>query len=132
MKKTKTAKTSILIFLASFIGFFSFSLASPSPVYAAVSPECKSTLTSAALQNCLKNNRIVKRIQQIVNFLSVAVGLVVVAMIILGGIQYTTAGDNPQKVTAAKMRITNALIALGIFMFMAAFLQWLVPGGIFG
>lgn len=69
--------------------------------------------------------------QQIVDFLSAAVGVVVVIMIIVGGIQYMTAGDSPQKVSDAKTRITNALIALAIFLFMAAFLQWLVPGGIF-
>jgi hypothetical protein len=59
------------------------------------------------------------------------VGVVVVGVIILGGIQYTMAGDNPQAVTAAKQRIINGLIALAAFLLMFAFLEWLIPGGIF-
>jgi hypothetical protein len=78
-----------------------------------------------------KNNPIVKDLNQAVNFLSAAVGVVVVGTIILGGIQYTMAGDNPQALGAAKQRIINGLIALLAFLFMYAFLQWLVPGGVF-
>lgn len=87
---------------------------------------------SADINNCLKGNPIVSDLQTIVDVLSAGVGIVVVAMIIVGGIQYSIAGDNPQKLTAAKMRITNALIALVAFMFLFAFVQWLIPGGIFG
>jgi hypothetical protein len=79
----------------------------------------------------LKNNPIIKDINLIVNFLSIGVGVIVIAMIIIGGIQYSIAGDNPQAVTAAKQRITNALIALVAYLFVFAFLQWLIPGGIF-
>ena len=79
----------------------------------------------------LKDNPIAKDINQAVNFLSAFVGIVVVGSIILGGIQYAMAGDNPQAVSAAKQRIMNGLIALVAFMFTYAFLQWLVPGGVF-
>ncbi len=77
------------------------------------------------------NNPIVKDLNQAITFLSAAVGIVVVGTIILGGIQYTMAGDNPQALSEAKQRITNGLIALIVFLFMYAFLQWLVPGGVF-
>jgi Na+/phosphate symporter len=66
-----------------------------------------------------------------INVLSALVGVIVVIMIIVGGIQYSAAGDDPQKVAAAKSKITNALLALFLFIFMYALLQWLVPGGIF-
>lgn len=79
----------------------------------------------------LENNPIVKDINLIVNILSVGVGVIVVTLIIIGGIQYSIAGDNPQALTAAKQRITNALIALFAYLFIFAFLQWLVPGGVF-
>ena len=79
----------------------------------------------------LKDNPIVQDINVVVNFLSIGVGVVVIAMIIIGGIQYSIAGDNPQAVSAAKQRIINALIALVAYIFMFAFLQWLIPGGIF-
>jgi hypothetical protein len=102
----------------------------PKRAYAAGA--CDNTGTSAALQNCVKNNKITKDLEIIINVLSVGVGIVVVGMIIVGGIQYMAAGDNPNAVAAAKQRITNALIALVAFLLTFAFLQWLIPGGIFG
>lgn len=84
-----------------------------------------------ASSHTLKNNPIVKDINLIVNFLSVGVGVVVIAMLILGGIQYSIAGANPEAVSKAKQRIINALIALVAYLFIFAFLQWLIPGGIF-
>jgi hypothetical protein len=79
----------------------------------------------------LSNNPIVKDLNKIVAFLSAGVGIIVVAVIILGGIQYMLAGDNPQAVGAAKQRIINGFIALVTFLLMFAFLQWLIPGGVF-
>ena len=79
----------------------------------------------------LKDSCIVKDINQIVNFLSIGVGVVVVGVIILGGIQYTLAGGNDQAIAAAKKRIVNGMIALAAFLFLFAFLQWVIPGGIF-
>ena len=63
--------------------------------------------------------------------LSGLVGIVVVIMIAVGGIQYAAAGPDPSAVVAARKRIINALIALVFYIFMFSFLQWLVPGGIF-
>ena len=66
----------------------------------------------------------------IINFLMGGVLLVVTAMIIVGGIQYITAGGVPQKLEAARKRIINAVIALVTFLFLYGILQWLIPGGI--
>lgn len=88
-------------------------------------------LTEADRQQCLQANPIVKDLNTIVGFLSGLVGVVVVGVIILGGIQYSMAGDKAEAVSAAKKRITNGLIALIAFLFIFAFLQWLIPGGIF-
>jgi hypothetical protein len=74
---------------------------------------------------------ITDRLSNIANILSAGVGVIIVIMIIVGGIQYTTAGSDPQKVAAAKSKIMNAIIALIAFFFLFAFLQWVVPGGIF-
>lgn len=89
-------------------------------------------VSQAKVDKCLNQSPIVHDIQNIVNFLSAAVGVVVIAVIIIGGIQYSVAGDNASALTAAKQRITNGLIALFAFMFAFAFVQWLIPGGIFG
>ena len=79
----------------------------------------------------LRTNPIIEDINTVVTFLSIGVGVVVIALLIIGGIQYAAAGDNPQALTAAKQRIMNALIALIAYLFMATFLQWLIPGGVF-
>lgn len=94
-------------------------------------PKCNNANTTQKLQDCLKENAVVKKLQLLVNVLSAGVGVVVVAMIIYSGIRYIMAGDNPNAVTDAKNHITNALIALLAFLFTAAFLQWLIPGGLF-
>jgi hypothetical protein len=77
------------------------------------------------------NNPIIKDINLFVNILSGLIGIAVVGSIILGGIQYSLAGDNPQALSAAKGRIMNGLTALVAFIFTYAFLQWLIPGGVF-
>lgn len=66
-----------------------------------------------------------------INALAASVGIVVVIMVAWGGFQYTTSRDNPQQSAAAKEHIRNALIALVVYIFMIAFLNWLVPGGVF-
>ena len=65
----------------------------------------------------------------ITNLLSALVGVVTIIMIIIGGIQYSASSGDPNAANAAKKRITNALLALVIFGFIYAFLQWVVPGG---
>lgn len=62
--------------------------------------------------------------------LSALVGVVVVANIIIGGIQYSASGDDPGAVGAAKKRIFNAILALAVYAFMFALLQYLIPGGV--
>ena len=112
-------------------GFSLVTLMSLSPIALATS-DCDKVTDSKQLQTCVHNNQIVIDLQNIVNFLSAGVALVVISMLIIGGIQYSMAGDNAQAVSAAKQRITNALIGLVAFIFTFAFLQWLIPGGIFG
>jgi hypothetical protein len=127
MKITKSQK--ILTTLTSFTGVLIFWL--HSGVALAASACNKKKPTGKDLSNCLQTNPIVKDLNYIINFLSAGVGIVVVAVIILGGIQYSTAGDSPEATAKAKARIMNGLIALLAFMFVFAFLQWLIPGGIF-
>lgn len=79
----------------------------------------------------ISNNIIVTHyITPAINFLSIGVGVIVVAMIIIGAIQYSSSGGNPQTVSAAKKKITNAILALVFFAFSYAFLNFLIPGGL--
>lgn len=79
---------------------------------------------------CVNNNPITKMVIYAINILSAVVGIVVVGVIISAGIQYSASGGNPQVTAQAKKRIINAIIALVVYFFLFAILQWLVPGGL--
>ena len=92
----------------------------------ALPDDCKPTDGQLTKDNC----GIVRYLVIFINVLSAAAGLVILASVIMGGIQYTTAGSDPQRVAAAKDRIRNAVIALLFFIFGFTLLNYLVPGGI--
>ncbi len=71
-------------------------------------------------------------LQSGINLLTGLAGLAITASVIIGGIQYSTSGGNPQAASAAKKRISNAFLALLALVFLYTFLQWIVPGGVFG
>lgn len=82
-------------------------------------------------QDCIDKNPITKWLQFFMNVISVVIVAGSAIMIAVGGLQYTAARDNPQAVQAAKQKIINVFIGLLSYFFLYAFLQWLVPGGIF-
>jgi hypothetical protein len=116
-----------ILSIAAFFVVFNFVVATP--VFAD-KPCDKKHPTSSSLEECLDNNPIIKDVRTVVNFLSAGVGIVVVGSIIVGGIQYSIAGNNPNAVGAAKKRIQDTVIALIAFFFIYAFLNWLIPGGL--
>lgn len=104
----------------------------PNKLTAAQLESCKAcNKLNPHLKNCLQKNVIVRDLNMIVNFLSALVGIVVIGTIIYGGIQYSLAGDNAQLTGAAKQRIINGFTAFFFFLLIYAFLQWVVPGGVF-
>ncbi len=72
-----------------------------------------------------------KYINPTIKLLSGIVGLIAAISLIAGGIQYSAAGGDPQKISAAKNRISKTILALVAYMFLFAFLQFIVPGGVF-
>lgn len=78
------------------------------------------------------SQKILDYLQTGINLVTALAGLAITAAFIMGGIQYSTSGGNPQAAAAAKKRIGNAVMALLALVFLYTFLQWLVPGGIFG
>lgn len=96
------------------------------------SEDCCNGVRLSVGVDCVENaeNPILGYLAGIINFLAGGVLLVVTAMIVAGGIQYITAGGIPQRLEAARRRITNAVIALIIFIFLFGILQWLIPGGL--
>lgn len=89
------------------------------------SKNCEST------EECIEANPIIMWLNYIINIVAGIIGVGAILMVIWGGIQYTTARDNAQAVQAAKDKILNVVIGLAAFIFLYAFLQWLVPGGVF-
>ena len=70
-------------------------------------------------------------VQPMINLLSGIVGIMVVISLILGGVEYSTSEGDPQKSAKAKRRIANTLFALMAYIFLYAFLQFLIPNGLF-
>lgn len=89
----------------------------------------KAASVSADCTN-LNNCKFMNQLKGVIKGLGAGVGVVVVISVVVGGIQYSAARDNPQAVAAARKKISNAVLALVLYLFGFAFLQWLIPGGI--
>lgn len=76
-------------------------------------------------------NIVQKYVQPAIDLVSLLFGFIVAISLIAAGIQYSSAGGDSSKVTAAKSRITNTILALIVYAFFYAFIQFLVPGGVF-
>jgi hypothetical protein len=81
--------------------------------------------------NNVEDNAIWGLLLLVLNILTAGIGLVAVGGIVYGAILYTTAQDNSAQVTKAKETIFNVVLGLVMFALMYAFLQFLIPGGIF-
>lgn len=81
--------------------------------------------------NGAHHNPIIDLSYAFIRFLSFGVGVVAIASIVFAGIQYSTSEGNPEKTQQAKERIRNSILALLIYLFIFAIVQYLVPGGLF-
>lgn len=68
----------------------------------------------------------------LIRLLSDGVGLVIIASLILAGIQYTFSRGDPQSVKSATKRIQSTATALIVFIFAYALLNYIIPNGILG
>lgn len=82
--------------------------------------------------NVGEGGAIVEYLKMVLQFLSAGVGIVVVLMLVIAGVQYITAVGDPGNIKKAKERIVNAITALLLFIFGYAILNFLIPGGLFG
>jgi type IV secretion system pilin len=81
--------------------------------------------------NGANKNPVIDLAFALIRFLSFGVGIAVVASIVYAGVSYTTAEGNPEKSAQAKSRIQNSILALFLYLFIFAIIQYLVPGGLF-
>jgi Type IV secretion system pilin len=86
---------------------------------------------TAATCDTSQCNLVTKYVNPFINLFSVIFGLIAVISLILGGINFSTSEGDPQKAARAKQRIFNTIFALVGYIFFYAFLQFLVPGGLF-
>ncbi|MCU0667244.1 MAG: hypothetical protein MUF85_01350 [Patescibacteria group bacterium] len=70
-------------------------------------------------------------IQFFMNWLTVLIVAGSTVMVAYAGVRYILARDDAGGVKAAKEQIGNVVIGLLTYFFLYAFLQWLVPGGVF-
>lgn len=77
------------------------------------------------------NNFVDKYLNPLVVVLTALVGIAAVLSIIIAGIQYSSSADDPGTVTKAKQRIFNTILGLVAYVFLLAFLNYLIPGGVF-
>lgn len=66
-----------------------------------------------------------------IKIMSVGVGILAVGGLVWGGILYASAGDKADQVKQAVTIITNVIIGLLLFVFLAAIVNFLIPGGVF-
>ena len=75
------------------------------------------------------------KIEDILNMIllvvTTGVGIAAVGVIVYAGVLYITARDNAGQVSKAKTMIMNTVIGVVAYILMWAFLQWIIPGGVF-
>jgi hypothetical protein len=77
-----------------------------------------------------KGNAVLDATFAIIRFLSNGVGLVLIGSLIFAGIQYTASNGNPQNIANAENRVKSVMVALLIYIFAYAMLNYLIPGKI--
>lgn len=66
-----------------------------------------------------------------INILTAGIGIVAIGGIIYASILWTTAEDKNAQIVKSKETIFNVVVGLVAFALLAAFLQFLIPGGVF-
>jgi hypothetical protein len=77
-----------------------------------------------------KGNPIMDMLFAFIRVLTTGVGLVIVGSLVYAGIQYSASRGDPQNTAKAISRIQANVIALLIFIFGYAFLNYLIPGAV--
>lgn len=79
--------------------------------------ECGSSNSSGVPVTADPERAINNTVWDVINILSVIVGIIAVIMIIIGGFRYITSGGDPNRIASAKNTIIYALIGLLIAVF---------------
>jgi len=99
------------------------------PLYAASS--CGSVNTAVlSCSNTGNSSPVTDLLVTIVNFLAVGVGIAVLGGIIYGAFLYASADTSADQAKRGIGHVRNAVIALIVFIFMYAIINYIIPGGL--
>jgi Type IV secretion system pilin len=99
------------------------------PIFAGTQGACKAGETEIP-NDPNSGGAVVFYLKTILKLLNALVGMVIILVLVIAGIQYITSLGDPARVKNAKKRITESITALILYMFMFAILSFLIPGGI--
>ena len=90
----------------------------------------ESAKTSFPINGKTENVTIRDLAVEVIRFLSIGVGIAVVAGIATGGVVYSTSQGNPAGTQKGITIITNSIVGLLMYLFLFAIMQFLIPGGV--
>lgn len=93
---------------------------------------CGSVKTSINFGCTGTGNGIYDLLFAVIRFLSVGVGLTLIIMTVISGIQYTMSQGDPSATKAVKLRLFGIGVALVLYLLGMALLNFLIPGGLLG
>jgi hypothetical protein len=120
--------------LAGLVLAFVLPLMSLAPVSAATCKTASGETIKTSFLPCRNGTKspIIDAMVAVINFMAVGVGIAVVGGIIWGGMRYASSNGDASKAKQGVTTIVNAVVGLLLFIFMYAFFNYLVPGGLFG
>lgn len=114
MSRLRKAKAVLMVGVLSFLP-----LVVAGPAYAADAPDTNILKKGSTIDDLLK---------LVVNILLYGLGAAATLGVVIAGILYLTARDNPQQVARAKMRLIEISIGLAAWAMLFGLLQFLLPG----
>ena len=67
----------------------------------------------------------------VINILSAGVAIAAIGGVVYGSIMYTTSGGSVEQTKKARAIIANTIVGIVLYIAMWAFLNYIVPGGVF-
>lgn len=82
--------------------------------------------TDCTVDEATAGNRVSGLIKQVINIISIIVGVVAVIMIIIGGLRYITSGGDSSSVSSAKNTILYAIVGLVVVALAQLIVQFVI------
>jgi hypothetical protein len=109
----------------------------PNPGSSLANPSCVqialpwATGSTKCVPNRDPGGAIIAYLKVVLYVLGGGIGVVILLVLVVAGVQYVTSLGDPGRVKSAKGRIGNAALALALYLMMFAILNFLIPGGLF-